>query len=407
MNEEKKWFLLKPHIYVSDKDKSMLLYDTLSGTSLQIVDKDVISMVRNLYADDNLGSIEVTRDLLDIPSMKSFLDNVVQQGMGELVVLKSKPVALFPILSLNSDIDKLQNKDNVDFLLAKDISKNLLELTIMLNDICEQECGGCMEYSRQFICCGKGKGIHSIDREILSGLFAQLAHFPSCNINIIGGDIYRYESLELLDDIGVNGINSINVYTHYLNYRVNPYIDKYQVHLMVNYPVNEARLEEVVSQVRGRSVRYHLIVEDDFQFQELERLMLHLGVDDFEVHPFYNGINTSFFEANVYLEEEDILERPISMREIFRNQKMNANFFGSLYVLPDGTVKASLNEKVVGNLRNDSVLDIIYNEMMENTTWRKVRSGRPCNACVYQYLCPPPSNYERMMGKSNLCHVTE
>ena len=105
--------------------------------------------------------------------------------------------------------------------------------------------------------------------------------------------------------------------------------------------------------------------------------------------------------------EEDILERPISMREIFRNQKMNANFFGSLYVLPDGTVKASLNEKVVGNLRNDSVLDIIYNEMMENTAWRKVRSGRPCNACVYQYLCPPPSNYERMMGKSNLCHVTK
>ena len=124
MNEEKTWFLLKPHIYVSDKDKSMLLYDTLSGTSLQIVDKDVISMVRNLYADDNLGSIEATRNLLDTPSMKSFLDNVVQQGMGELVVLKSKPVALFPILSLNSDIDKLQNKDNVDFLLAKDISKN-------------------------------------------------------------------------------------------------------------------------------------------------------------------------------------------------------------------------------------------------------------------------------------------
>ena len=148
----------------------------------------------------------------------------------------------------------------------------------MLNDICEQKCGGCMEYSRQFICCGKGKGIHSIDREILSGLFAQLAHFPSCNINIIGGDIYRYESLELLGDVGVNGINSINVYTHYLNYRVNPYIDKYQVHLMVNYPVNEARLEDVVSQVRGRSVCYHLIVEDDFQFQELERLMLHLGV---------------------------------------------------------------------------------------------------------------------------------
>lgn len=40
-----------------------------------------------------------------------------------------------------------------------------------------------------------------------------------------------------------------------------------------------------------------------------------------------------------------------------------------------------------------------------NTAWRRIREEEPCNLCLYQYLCPSPSNYEAVIGKTNLCHV--
>ena len=157
---------------------------------------------------------------------------------------------------------------------------------------------------------------------------------------------------------------------------------------------------------KEKDVKYHLIVEDEEQFTELDSAMSELGIEDFEIHPYFNGQNISFFENNVYLSKEDILANPISMREIFRNQKLNANSFGSLYVLPDGSIKANMNEKVIGNLYSNRIIDVISDEMKVNTAWRKVRSSEPCKNCIYQFLCPPPSNYERALKRENLCNVS-
>jgi len=44
-------------------------------------------------------------------------------------------------------------------------------------------------------------------------------------------------------------------------------------------------------------------------------------------------------------------------------------------------------------------------EMLDNTAWRKIRNDYPCCDCIYQWLCPSPSNYELAIGKPNLCHV--
>ncbi len=93
--------------------------------------------------------------------------------------------------------------------------------------------------------------------------------------------------------------------------------------------------------------------------------------------------------------------------EIFRNQKLNSNFFGKLYVLPDGSVKANMNSTILGNINTNSLLEIIYLELHKNTAWRKVRDEEPCNACLYQFLCPAPSNYEMVISEPNLCNILE
>jgi pseudo-rSAM protein len=125
----------------------------------------------------------------------------------------------------------------------------------------------------------------------------------------------------------------------------------------------------------------------------------------YELIPFYNGSNIEFLKSNVYLDERDIVSDLIEMRIIFRNQKLNANFFGHLTFLPDGQVRANMNTQPIGYFPDKSILELIYEELTRNTMWRKTRNGSSCSTCMYRFLCPPPSNLEMVLGKQNLCHI--
>ena len=127
-------------------------------------------------------------------------------------------------------------------------------------------------------------------------------------------------------------------------------------------------------------------------------------IEKYILNPIFNN-NIEFFSENVFLKKEDIFSNVISMREIFRNQKMNANNFGTLYILPDGEVKANMNTLPLGDIKTDSLLNLIHKEMIENTAWRSIRNISPCNKCLYQWLCPPLSNYEFVIDQPNLCDI--
>lgn len=402
------WFFLESHIYVSIKSNAMLLYDTHTGKNLYVESAVAIQLVNKIYEDENLGCIELTQSDLLIPETHDFVDNIVMNSMGNLLDQFDnpiKPVILLPILSLNLDVEKFTDKESLDLFLARDISKYLLDVNIILNNSCQRQCRHCHNYCQQFFCCSKGESPENLSQGSLVNLLRQISYFPVRTINVTGGDIYQYQNLEVFNIPAGDGKKVFNFYVHYLNYQENPYIDHQNIHLILNTPVNMDKLRKVCLLTQDKEVKYHLIMENEEQYRELEQAMTELGIEDFEIHPYYNGQNIQFFEENVYLSMEDIVATRISMREIFRNQKLNANSFGSLYILPNGDIKANLNEKTIGHLDKDRIIDVINNEMMQNTAWRKVRSSEPCNSCVYQYLCPPLSNYERAISRQNLCHL--
>ncbi len=406
--KNKYWFFLASHIFVSDKKDRLLLYDTQLGKRLFVVESEPIQLVRRIYEDENLGSVELSERDFSVAVIRDFINDVVASGMGQLVDAQQqpiKPVVLLPILSLNFDVERFKDKENADAILSKNISKYLLDINIILNGSCQQECIHCGDYCKQFFCCCKNEHTQSLPKGFLTDLLRQISYFPVQTINLTGGNIYQYEDLGIFETLNDNGKKIFNFYVHYQNYQENSVVDRQNIHLMINYPVNMGKLKEVHLLTQEKKTKYHLIIENEEQYNELELALSKIGIEDFEVHPFYNGDNLCFFEESVFLSEEDILANPISMREIFRNQKLNANSFGSLYILPDGDIKANLNSAVIGNLKQDRIVDVINYEMMQNTAWRRVRSDEPCLNCVYQYLCPPISNYERVLNRPNLCHI--
>ena len=147
------WFFLNAHIYVSIKPNAMLLYDTHTGEDLYVESMTAIQLVNKIYVDENLGSIELEPSDLADSETHDFVNKVVMKGMGELLSQHThliKPVILLPILSLNLDVEKFKDKENVDLFLARDISKYLLDVNVVLNNSCQQQCRHCHIYYRQF-----------------------------------------------------------------------------------------------------------------------------------------------------------------------------------------------------------------------------------------------------------------
>jgi pseudo-rSAM protein len=92
-------------------------------------------------------------------------------------------------------------------------------------------------------------------------------------------------------------------------------------------------------------------------------------------------------------------------RIIFARQKLNTNFFGKIHLFPNGDIKAHPLKAVLGNYKQENLVKMLENEMITNTSWRIIRDKEPCNECIYQFLCPSPSDYEWVMGTNNLCHI--
>lgn len=405
---KKYWFYLESHIYVSIKKNQMLLYDTHTNVNFLVKSLKVIHIIDSIYKDENIGSIELDQTVLDDPIVKNFIDKVISAKMGSIMdkeIHPVKPVILPPILSLNFDVEKLKGKENLYLFMAKDISKYLLDVNIILNSSCQQDCLQCLSYNKQFFCCSKSKNSEELTKESLDNLLRQISYFPLRTVNITGGNIYLYKHLSFFNFPSEENNKIFNFYVNYLNYESNSYIDKHTVHLIINTPINYDKLRNCILLSKGKEVKYHVIIEDIEQYENINVALTKFGIKNYKVHPFYNGQNIRFFEENVYLSQEDIVTNIISMREIFRNQKLNANNFGSLYIFPNGEIKANVNEATIGVLGENEILDVINNELLKNTAWRCVRSSEPCKDCVYQYLCPPPSNYEKIINKKNLCNI--
>ena len=399
------WFYLEHHIYVNIQKNGVLLYNTHSGGKIISKEDCCIQLIKKLYKKYSLGSVKITEEEYHHPILKQFFFEIVSKKMGkieEISKVPNKPVILLPILSLNRDIKKLRMEG--DYHVPYDFSHYLLEANIILNSDCNHNCPQCHAYYKQFYCCSKAHG-NEMNGKVLLSILEQLNVFRTHKVNFTGGNIYLYKNLESIKKINWNQGIDLNIYIDYKNYMEDDFIDRQHLNILISAPLDKDVLSTVIKKTKRLSTIYHLVIESQEQYEMMDALLQQECISNYKVHPFYNGNNISFFEENVYLKEEDIFSNTISMREIFRNQKLNAYYFGSLYFLPNGDICANALCKSIGNVNKLKIVDAIHAELISNTAWRQIRKGTTCSTCLYRYLCPPLSNYERAIKHNNLCFV--
>ena len=310
----------------------------------------------------------------------SCINELREKYMGDIIdvtLSNGKPIQLLPFFNLSNkhDIYRKQNFSSYSFVLEK-----LSEISIHLNN--------------------------TNDLSMLISFLRSIS--KNLTFNIIGNfaDVPNYNELLSFLDQQSSPKNIICSYSNILS--LQPiFVNNFLYRILVHFPIdmqqwNKSRLILLNQTLPVEYVFYISSIDD---CRQVEQLVDKFQIEKYQLNPIYTEDNIKFFEENVYLTKEDILSTSMTVKDFFTRQAMNIYDFGKINIMPNGDVYANLNHPTLGNIYTNNIYEIISREVEEGQSWLRIRNQAPCNDCVYQWLCPSPSDYEIAIGRPNLCHV--
>lgn len=404
------WFNLESSVYVNIKEGKSLLYNTSDGSKIVIGSEVVNDLIKEINKDENYGSIFLDRQILSNNLVTSFIQEAIEKNIGVVVPIDyttKKPINPLPLFRLDSDVERYLERG--DEYTGKNILENLMVINLYVNSYCETNCEGCKTYFKQTTCCTVLQNESLLLSELqIEHILSQIRYSSVGRINILGGNVFNYPHLDLLiSKISETGIET-SIWAHYSHLEENLMsYDNVKLNIIVLPSILENELSRVISKISNNNEKYHFLVEKDSDVDAVEFFVSKHQIENYQLHPIFNGSNINFFEDNVYLDKNDIFQKTYSHREIFARKKLNINYFGVFNILPNGDVVADVNASVIGNVDTHTIIEMIHFELVQNTAWRKVRNLEPCSNCLYQFFCPSLSGYEQVIGKLNLCKVSD
>jgi len=414
-NENFRWLYISPDVYVHESaGGQLLLYHTVSGKHMVTSDPELTQIAGEVYEPKNLGVIECRlHDHTSIDFKKA-----VQEGFIKTLPYKDrklKPINFLPILNLQNDFSRYENPDDIAHL-GRNVCRFLTELNIYLS------------YENKRTNTEKRDFRNKVSRQILLPEYKNSRlhlHLPDIENVLLQATHSGIKRINLIS--GNNFFNPIN-HDHFVKllanfdfeYHIHAYLDDfYEIlaacsGLNVTYDLytdkfsSNGKIIDLSSPCfAGKHCHFHHLITSKEDFKCYPNFLHMNGQNEsIDLIPILTGDNINFFEEHVFISMQDLLDNTVSMHAIFRNQKLNSNFFGILNIYPDKTVSTHGSPCILGNIKNSSLPELVYNELKTNTSWRKTRDLTGCKNCHFCFLCPPISKYEIVSGVYNMCAVS-
>lgn len=402
------WLYIEPYVYIAVNSNESLIYNTLSGKHFYSKNKNVSKFFLELKSERNIYVIDFDKDNI-VSDLTNVIDWLLDTYSGDIVpksISLEKPFIFYPFLNMKKKL-LLSNQDET---VGNYVYPSVFKLCIYLSSECDCSCSNCSEYYKQFDFCKKNRSKNILSLKDIEFIIDRFNNKYLIEIDFFGGNIFLYsflkELLEYLQFLNVKIVFNINVKT-ILNFDTLLLFkhNKMHINLLVCKPYNTDYLLKISDflSVNGISYSIKCVVENENDCVEIES---QINLDNVFLFPFYNN-ELSFFEKNVMLEKDDILNNKIYSRlEIVRNLIVNTNFFGKMIVDANANIYLSFLDKPIANVYSDNLIDILNILISENSLWRYTRDKvEPCNNCVFNCFCPPISNYELRLKKNNLCFI--
>lgn len=399
---KKDWFTLYGDTFLWLKGNKGLVYNSANKEKILFSLSDRIQRICYQLLDiNNLYTIELTNETINDAEVNKWINSLISIQAGYLshnIEFDKRPVSLNPILKVQDNRKYYEEQHNLGF--KGKILETLHELTFYING---SEHGD-DEYFKQAIYPLKSSQI--LDGSKIRTFIKNSRNLFLSNINLVG-NLFLYSDFERL----IKNISdfSVQLTIHilikdFLNNERKIKNTEWPIHTHFNVLVDTVFDISCLQNISFPfSVTIFVFSENDFtQFSSMFDTFL-LG-QNIRFIPLYNRENRPFFELNIFTEKEELDIIDLSKNEIFMRQAFNTENFGKLTVMSDGNVYANVNAPSLGTI-DDSPYSIVYKEFTNGQSWFKLREQSPCDICIYQWLCPSPSNYEIILDRPNLCHV--
>lgn len=400
------WLSLNQDTFVWTKEKRGLVYNTKNYEQLLFKNEGLLKeIVYNLQQIDNLYRITLDEISLADKQVQKWIKGLLSIQCVQLIEndgINKCPISLMPELKIQDSINYYKLKNNLK--KGGDIMSNLHRLIFHLNG----SEYGCNTYARQIpypIKTDKSLSMEKIYNFINSSSEINYLHEV-----ILIGCIWQYIEYERLitflhsQNIPITVYYTENDFVEYsLKTETKPIFNIFHHVLISNY--NQETNELINKKTDYNNLQFDFIITSEEDFSCANKLIKSNKLQSYHIYPVYTGKNRAFIEEYLYLDENIIKDIHLSKREIFSHQTLNTNFFGILTITPDGTVFSDKGfHKPIGNI-DEGVYSIVYREITEGDSWFQIRNQGHCKNCIYQLLCPSPSTYEQILGKSDLCHI--
>ncbi|MDX8341766.1 TIGR04150 pseudo-rSAM protein [Draconibacterium sp. IB214405] len=407
------WFYLESYVICEVMAENLVVINTndekyyifqLEG----LLNEFILELLKNSYC------IKLKERYSSEENVLEFIQKSRKNYFGDIIdgtTVKVKPFIPFPIANYQKDENKVIGLNPIH---GEDLIPKLRELTIYVNSECDRNCKLCNSYYKQTLFCTK-----VFDKELQYSQIMNLCSQFSENtviaqINVSGANILRYEKLSELCELLKLKCSYLNLQLYYQNIEITN-IDEIEslkkadnVDILINFPFRENDIQKLRLALDKYDIAYSfkIAIESEKQFFTIDKYLSDYPIDDYEIIPIFNGTNISFFEKHVFITENDLKTLKVSQNRYFLNKTFNINNYGKISLASDGTFYANINLKSLGHLNRNSIHEILYSEVYHGESWNLTRSSLPCKECVYQFICPPISNYEHVLGRNNLCHIS-
>jgi pseudo-rSAM protein len=376
------WFTIEPYVYISITNSNSLLYNTLDGVIIESDKVEVIELLQDILLKENCGVVLLKSEQYAQKEINSFIKELRKKYMGDVIdvtLSKGRPIQLLPYFNFNNN-NQIYKKQNI--FSYKNVLVNLSEINIYVD--------------------------HTTD---IAKLLPFVQSLPEILIiNLIGniGDVKNANALLLILDQRSTPKNILCTYNNIVPLQP-AFQNNFSYRISIHFPIDVQQWDYSRQLLINQTLPFEYIFDviSIDECQQAKKLIKQFQIEKYQFNPIYTGDNIDFFEDNVFLTKEDIFASIMSIKDIFINQAMNIYNFGKINIFPNGDAYANVNYPALGNIYTQSINEIVSIEMEEGKSWFRIRNQAPCNECIYQWLCPSPSDYEIAIGRPNLCHVKQ
>lgn len=399
---KKNWLTLDSDTFLWVKGEKGLLYNTLNGSSFDFANVgQVAAICEDLLKADNLYSVSISdHQFLDKDTIL-WINTVVANEMGNFTLGKTyeeRPISLMPILKIQDNVQRYIWE--YDREIQGGVLNNLHEVFFYINGTVSGEnelykqlahplkIDKCLDYHDILNFCRNSQNPYFASIYLVGSLFTY-AYYREL--------LEGLEQLQAQLTVIVTDMDCLRDMRAYIDLGKQRNIT---VQVMIR---NMSCIGPLFANQEGDNRHYCFLISSEAEYEYVLNTIESRNVVNYQIIPIVKD-NLDFLKSILYLDEEELAGIRLSKREVFIRQSINLNDFGRLIILPNGYVYSNVNQPHLGTIK-DLPIDIVYKEFLEGQSWLNVRTKKPCFDCIYQWICPSPSNIELIVGKPNLCSL--